>query len=465
MKTSKSDVFWNFIATFFKIASSVLLLPVILHVMPSEEVGIWTIFASVSSIVALMDFGFNPSFARNLTYIFSGVQELRKEGIQDISGIDAKINYGLLKGTINAMRWFYSRISFLFFFLLSIGGTFYISVLLKKYEGNTTNVYVAWAILVIINSYSLYTQYYESLLLGKGLIGKLKKVTIIAQIAYLGVAAVLIYSRYGLVAIVLAQFVSLLISRISFHLIFFDKSITDSLKKVIPVDKNSIIKSIYPNAVKVGMTFLGGFLVSRSALFFGSLVLSLNELASFGISIQLVQILSSVSGIYTQTYLPKISYFRVGKNLSAIKEIYITGFIIFFLIFLSGGAFLIIFGNVALEIINSRTFLINSFPLLIVLLISFLEMNHGLAGNILMTGNEVPFFKHSLLAGAVTMIQLLLLFNFRALNLWGLILAPGIAHLYNNWKWPYEVFKLLEISFNDFLTVILKPKTNLESYE
>ncbi len=80
MQISKVDVAWSFFATFFRVASTALLLPIILRLLPADEVGLWTIFMSVTFIVNLFDFGFSSSFSRNITYIFSGVKELKPEG-------------------------------------------------------------------------------------------------------------------------------------------------------------------------------------------------------------------------------------------------------------------------------------------------------------------------------------------------------------------------------------------------
>mgnify|MGYP003528499447 CR=1 FL=1 len=72
----KKDVIWSYVATIFMVGSGFFLLPFILHKMPSETVGIWNIFTAITSLVTLLDFGFRPTFARNVSYIFSGVTEL-----------------------------------------------------------------------------------------------------------------------------------------------------------------------------------------------------------------------------------------------------------------------------------------------------------------------------------------------------------------------------------------------------
>jgi len=80
MEIGKKDIYWNYTATFLKIAAAVLLMPLILKRLPSEEIGIWSVFMTVTAFSNLLDFGFNPSFTRNVSYIFSGVTNLKTTG-------------------------------------------------------------------------------------------------------------------------------------------------------------------------------------------------------------------------------------------------------------------------------------------------------------------------------------------------------------------------------------------------
>ena len=80
----KQDFVWTLFATFFKIGAGVLLFPFILKMLPAETVGVWTIFTTIAQLTFIFDFGFNASFARNVSYVFSGVGELRKEGFESV---------------------------------------------------------------------------------------------------------------------------------------------------------------------------------------------------------------------------------------------------------------------------------------------------------------------------------------------------------------------------------------------
>ena len=94
----KRDLIWAMLATLFRIGSGVLLFPMVLSMLPSETVGVWTIFTSVTLITGILDFGFNQSFARNISYVFSGVRSLKRDGHEYVADAEnEKIDYVLLK--------------------------------------------------------------------------------------------------------------------------------------------------------------------------------------------------------------------------------------------------------------------------------------------------------------------------------------------------------------------------------
>jgi O-antigen/teichoic acid export membrane protein len=456
MQITRKDVLWSYAASFMKIAATGLLLPFILKMMPSETVGIWSVFMTITTFTALLDFGFGPSFTRNITYIFSGVRTLKINGFDTNNDSSATVDYDLLKGVINVMRWFYFRMAIVLFLLLLSLGTFYISTILKEYSGKPNEVYIAWIILCLISTYNLYTLYYDSLLQGKGLIKRSKQIIIIGQSVYLIIAAFLIIEGFGLVAIVTAQLISVVIIRWLSYRSFFTKELKNLLKGATANNQKEILKAIAPNAIKVGLTSLGGFIVQKSAILIGSLYLSLSDIASYGITTQLISIIAGVSGIYIATYQPKIVQLRIENNLTRIKQLFLRGQLIFFITYLVGGFILIFFGNFALKLIDSQTTLLSNNILILAIITFFLETNHSIAGNIIMTRNEVPFFKASLISGGATIIMLLCAFRYFHPGVTIMVLAPGMVQLaYQNWKWPLVVKNDLDISKKDIYRSVL----------
>lgn len=452
----RKDIFWNYSATFLKIAASVILLPLILRMLSSEMVGIWSIFMTITAFSNLLDFGFSPSFTTNVTYVFSGVTMLKPKGFETISTENKSIDYGLLKGVIRTMRWLYLRMALILFLILGTLGTYYIYSVLKNYTGDKQEVYIAWIILCLINTYNIYTLYYDSLIQGKGLIKRSKQIVIAGQIVYLVIASALILFGYGLIAIVSAQASSVLLVRWLSYRSFYTSEIKKFLQLAIPRSHKEVLKAIYPNALKIGLTSLGAFMALRSAMVIGSLHLSLAEIASYGITMQLISIIASLAGIYTTTYQPKIAQLRVEHNNNAIKALYLKGQLVLVLTFITGGLGLVLTGHWALDLIGSKTQLLSASLIGISLLASFLVSNQIIAGGILLSKNEVPFFKASLVSGGISILLLILLFQYTNLGLWAMIIAPGLAQLvYQNWKWPYEVYKELKIKPGDISKTIL----------
>lgn len=444
IEIGRKDVTWNYLATFLQIGSGVLLFPLILRMLPSETIGIWSIFIAITGLVNLLDFGFTPSFTRNISYIFSGVSKLERTGISTEKP-GSQVNYNLLGNTIRAMKWFYMRVALIAFILLITIGSYYLfHILNTNFEGDKKQIYIAWIIFCFINTYNIYTLYYDSLMMGRGLVMKSKQFIIVSQLAYLFVSALLILLGFGLISIVAGQAISVLIRRVLSNQFFFTSSLKNELKQIKTDNFRDIVKVITPNSIKLGVTNLGAFLVLQSSVIIGSLYLSLEQLASYSITVQVVNVISSLASVYYLSYLPKIANLRVENNLPGIKKIYLKCLVLMIFTFISCGIILIFLGNWGLTLLKSQTQLLSNVMIFIILIITFLEKNHAVAGGFLLTRNEVPYFKAAIISGIATVIMLFILIKIAHLEVWGIILAPGLVQLvYQNWKWPAVLLKQL----------------------
>ena len=440
----KRDVAWSYACTIFTIGAGVILLPFILNQMSAETVGIWNIFQTITALVMLLDFGFRPSFARNISYIFAGVKQLQVHGVANVADKATEVDYSLLRGTLLAMKKFYRWLAVAMFIVLATGGSVYFYYILQKYTGDKQDAMIAWILLIAINCYNLYTLYYDALLLGKGYIKQNQQITILGQIVYLSTAIGLIYSGFGLTAIVSAQLISTIIRRILAYKVFFTKKLKEQLSRAKMQDSQQIFSAIAPNAIKVGMTYLGGFLVNKSALLFGSAFLSLEQIACYGITLQVMDVMARCGTVVYQTFIPKLAQCRAEKALGQLRRYYQYATLSNLVTYIVGGIVWVLAGNWALGIIHSETTFVPTVMLCTMLIISLLEHNHAISAGFIMADNKIPFFIPSLVSGAGTVLLLWFFLSPLQLGLWGMILAPGIAQLaYQNWKWPSVVIKEL----------------------
>jgi O-antigen/teichoic acid export membrane protein len=439
----KREIAWSYVGTAFMIGAGVILLPFILHKMPQETVGIWNIFQTITALVLLLDFGFRPTFARNISYIFSGVKSLQRNGVAHTTS-EAAVDYSLLKGTLLAMKRFYRWMALAVFTLLATAGTAYFYYILQKYSGDRQDALIAWILLIAINCYNLYTFYYEALLTGKGYVKRAQQINMLGQAVYLALAIGLIYAGFGLTAIVASQLISTVIRRILTYRVFFTPELKANIKSVEPQEPKEILSAISPNAIKIGLTQLGGFMVNKSAILIGSAFLTLEQVACYGITIQVMDILARCATVFYQSYLPKLAQCRAENDLNGLKRYYIlcTGSLL--AVYAVGSVAWIGLGEWALDLIESQTHFVPTAMLMVMLLISTLEHNHAVSAGFIMADNKIPFFIPSLVSGAATVLLLWIFLSPLQMGIWGLILAPGIAQLaYQNWKWPSVVIKEL----------------------
>ena len=440
----KKEIVWSYAGTAFKIGAGLLLLPFILQSMSEETVGVWTLFQTITYLVLLLDFGFRPSFARNISYIFTGVKTLKKEGVAHASS-DAEVDYGLLKGTLVAMRKFYRWISLAVFgLLITIGTVYFYFFVLNQYSGDRQDALIAWILLIVINCYNLYTLYYDALLIGKGYITRCQQINILGQTIYILLAIGLIYAGWGLTAIVASQLISTIIRRVLTYQVFFTKEMKARLVNAKQQEPKAILSAITPNAVKIGLTQLGGFMVNKAAMIIAPMFIGLDLVARYGTTVMVMDVLAQCGAVFYQSYMPKLAQCRAEQDLKSLKRYYILCIGSLIAVFAVGGLLWVAFGNWALELIGSDTRFVGRTMLGVMLLICLLEHNHAISAGFIMADNKIPFFIPSLVSGAATILLLWIFLGPLGWGIWGLILAPGIAQLaYQNWKWPSVVIKEL----------------------
>ncbi len=460
---SKKDVIWSYVVQFFNVGTGFLILPVVLNKLSTEEIALNYLFATISGLVALLDFGFSPQFGRNITYVFSGAQQLEKKGLSD--NISDKINYHLLFCLITVAKKVYMVMSLIAMaFLLTIG-TYYVYTVTDGFTV-VENAVLVWVVYAISVFFNVYFNYYTSLLTGRGLQMEQKKALMASRILTIVLTYVLIFSGAGLLGVSIANLIAPFIARwMSYHY-FYDKELKENLElQVATKDEiKELFAVIWYNAKKLGVNFLGGYGIVRFGLFIAGVYLPLREVSSYGLMMQLVTIIAGVSTTFFTTLFPKMTSQRVNKDFDALKRTLALSFNIYYLLFISGSLVLVLAGPPLLSFIGSNAELPSTPILCLFLLINLLENNHSSFGTYITTNNDVPFVKAGLISGGLISLGDILILQFTDLGLLGLILIQGTVQLcYNNWYWPRWVLMELQFPVKDFLILGFKETYSLIS--
>ncbi len=443
---NKKDIIWGYIAIIFQMASGIIVLPFVLRMLSSEEVGYNYLMLTVAQMVILFDMGFSPMFSKNISFVFSGAKELLKEGVKECESDD--VDYHLLATVIAVAKRMYMRMSIIVLVLMLTGGIAYTWYVTDGYS-SVKNSFVVWVIFSISTFFNVYFGYYNSFLTGRGQLAEQRKATICARIAYIAISICLLFTGMGLMSLCIANLISPFISRYMCHRAFFDNELKCSINdKIVTEDENkTTFKIIWHNTKKMCISAVGSYCINKASLFLAGLFLPLAVVGSYGLMIQLGGLIMSVAINYFVTIQPKMTYHRIKGDLTHLREEFSIGIISSLLLMLIGYAFLVFVCPYLLTLIASNTQLPSRTVLLLFALISILEMNHSLCATYITVGNRVPPIASSLIPGIAIVLLSWLSLKFTGLQLLGLIIAQGICQLaYNNWKWPFVALTDLKLT-------------------
>lgn len=448
--TTKKDIIWNYIAIFFNMGTGVIVLPLILHFLSAEEIGLNYLMLTISSMVALIDFGFSPQIGRNITYALSGAKRVEREGLHDEANADP--NYRLLSTVIQAAKFIYRRLSIVVLVLMLTLGTYYIHHVTHGFQ-DVNNSLLIWIVFCISNYFNIYFIYYRSLLTGSGKIYESSVSIILSKLTYIITCGVLVFCGFGLISVVVANMLAPLVLFAYSHIMFYTPQMKAQLPSDIKKEETSeAISGIWYNAKKLGINSLGSFAILKLNLFLVGLFLPLSVVGSFGILTQVVPTLSGVATALFYSYQPQIASLQVVHDKVEITRKLSITVVVFWLIMIFGGAALVLLLPWVLQLIGSNAEVPPMLISILYLIVMTLEGNHTIFSTVIVTANKVPFVKAGLLSGALIGVLMYLSLRFTSLDLLGVVLAQGLVQLaYNNWKWPKYVLDDLKVNAFTFV--------------
>lgn len=444
---NKKDVIWGYIAQFLSMGTGVITLPFILNHLSADEIGLNYIFITISGIVALVDLGFAPQFARNFSYIFSGAKDILAEGIAET---DDKINYKLLKYVLASAKHIYGALSILSIVILLFIGTPYVYEVTHSFTA-VPNCPATWVVYSAGIFFQVYFTYYSSMLIGAGLI-KEQKYTIVAhKVLYMVIVIGCLYMGLGLMSVALGQLIAPFAGRWLAHHYFYTPSLRKELAQHVADDRKiiyDIFRKLWYNAKRNAVISVGAYAILRLSMFIAGFFLSLAEFGSYGLMVQLTALLGTLSCTYVQILQPKLASLRAKGRLTELLVSFSRGMKIYYLLFVAGSIILIFWGEPILGLIKSNAVLPSGTILTIYCIVMFLEYNHANFSILISSNNHVPFAPASIITGTAVVIGVCIVLKFTTLGILGLILVQGLCQLaYQNWKWPYEALKEYKISF------------------
>ncbi len=454
IKSSKSDIIWNYIGIILSMASNFLILPFLIKYIDGEMLGLWYVYLSIGGIVVLFDFGFNPTLARNVAYCWSGAEELNAEGVGKSK--QSEPNYGLLKKVVSTCKAIYFVIASAALLVLLSVGTVYIHYVSNVLFGRT--VVISWLIYTLAVFLNLYYGYFATFLRGVGAVSIYNKINVLSRLIQIFVSIGMLMLGYGIIAVSLAYLLyGFLLRAFSKRAFFRYKNIGTHLNsipgKTSIEDIKQLFKIVWHNAWKDGLVAAANYCANQASTLIASMFLTLTETGIYSISVQLITAIATISaGLYT-AYQPAMQSAYANSNKDEASKLMSLAMITYTFLFWAGMAALITVGIPFLKWIKPE----NTYDIAIIIgiaIYNYFYKRQSYYASFISNTNYLPYVKAYVVSSVAGVALSIIMVYYMDMGVWGLIIgqfAPQL--LYNAWKWPREVYKMLDTSWKQLISI------------
>lgn len=435
---SKGDVIWNYVGTILSMTSGFILLPLLMLFLSADELGLWYVFIAIANLSQLFEFGFNPTFARNIVYVMSGARRLSSAGL-DESSVSDGIDWHLLNVVIKSCKTIYALLSAVVFAGLVVLGSFYIHFVTNGM--NLFSVWVSWAIFCVAIVLSLYFLYTETILRGYGDVAGENKARTFSKLAQLAISAVLLLLNMGLVGASIGYLVGGLSLRFfGARQIMAHREIEEGRKSdrlpIEPSEVRETIRTISDIAWKDGMVQVSAYAATQMMSLIGSVTLGLAETGSYSVLMQFANAIANFACSYPKTFFPSFQSAYACQDFARMRKIVADGLVSLWFVSLVSTLGVTMIVLPLLPIIKPG--FIPNYPLFLLLtLYLVLWSQHSIFCSFIIGMNEIPYMRAFIISAMVGVAMSYAFAGPLGYGAFGLAIGQSLAQLaYNNWKWP-----------------------------
>ena len=448
IKVSKRDVVWNYIGTIASMASNFALLPLLLIFLSSEQIGLWYVFVAISGFAQLLEFGFTSTLARNILYCLSGAKKLTKQGC-DYGSVSGEVDWHLMRSVLITSKTIYAVLGFIALFAAAIFGSIYISSVTNGFA--ISGSFPAWIVFVISIFTNLYFLYCLTFLRGVGDVAGENRAKTIARLGQLLITAVLLVLGLNLIA---AAIGFLAYSTLLRFIAIYEFNRHEDIKRGIAADRGKVdrsemfgvLKTVSFVAWRDGVVSLAWYGATQATSLLCSAFLGLEQTATYSVMLQFATAIHNVSSAYMRSCFPMFQSAYVRGDKSVQRDVVERGISCYVTMFFCATVVV----TICLPVLTlfKKDFLCDPLLFIGIATYYFLLNQHSLFCNIIVSMNQIPYFKAyliSTIAGICVSCVLCGVFHWQA---WGLVIGQAVPQLlYNNWHWPKYVLDCVGVGY------------------
>ena len=414
--TSRADL-TSILNVIIRVGGQIILLPLILRKVETDAIGLWYTFSAVTSFSLVFDVLLSGSITRLAAAYRSGMPK-KAIGIfkQHDNGTE---NRPALLALIGTSRFTSLTLGVTYAALLLPIGKIWLISSIAANEGNL-NIQDLWFLCVTASAIGLAYGQSNNIIRGLNAIATANQHIITSYTTQALLTALLLWMECGILSLAIGA---------AFGPIITEFQGQAWLKKnnmmAAPIPDADIIRSLAPSGLRLAGVYFGGYLFTQALTLTAAQKLSLETAAKLGLSLQILKIISTISGVFGQNRAPEITRYIIQNDPIALRASFKTAFTTGIICLIISSALVLLFGNSILNQIGSQTQLLPTIAISLLIILKIIEYVADQFTTLVTSSNHIPFAIPSLLSGTLLYC---LTKQMNALSITSLLLAAIISY-------------------------------------
>jgi hypothetical protein len=337
-----------------RLASVLLVLPLVLSRYDAADVAVWQLFGVLSTLALLFDFGMAPTFARLLAYARGGAsvaQMLAPAADAPKAQAGAIMAVESAAAVLATQRWLYARLAVAATLVMALVG----SLALAHPIAQTTDplsAWAAWALVFVTLGIGLWGSGYGAALQGMDRIAELRRWEIGCGLAQVVCSAGVLMLGGGLLALVASYQFWVVFNALRNRRLMQRQF--PALMAVAPRNDRAVLRVMWPAAWRSGVGVLMSLGVVQASGVIYSQIAAPADVAAYLLALRIITAVSQFSQAPFYSKLPQLATLHVAQQLAAQLALAQRGMRMAHWSFVAGTAAVAVAMPTALEAIGSR---------------------------------------------------------------------------------------------------------------
>lgn len=421
-----SALVWGGVFTVLRGGGFLLVMAYALRCLPAADIGLWYVMLGIAGLAGFVDLGFSATIGRYVSYYAGGAEGIPGMGLSGVMGAD--VNWPAIRGLIAMARDLYRLFALILGLMMIMAGVGWWWFSAVRDSVGMIGI-LAFSGLIAGTVLNMTGLYWGAVLYGLGKVRLLNQWMALGLVFSYAVSLTGLLHGFGLLALAAGQVVGALIPRIAARILVVRDTGALLRSEAVTVSW----RDLWPMTWRSGLISLCSFLTIGITPVLCSLFCDIATTAKYGLSMQMAVMLHTTSALWIWVRIPEISALRARGDWERIRHLVVWRLPISMATYLLGAVLVVALAPRMLGVLGSRTELLPTVLLVVLLLLMGLDLLVGHHSALLQVGNETPHLKVYIIAAALTWLLVWPLGT--KYHVWGLMAAPFLSQLILSYWW------------------------------